>query len=170
MTWRTHLLGGLLATQAVGAGMLCGTAQLPAYAAFLAAGAIGGLVPDIDHQDSKISRSNIGTRLTSKIIVKFFRHRGVIHTPAFLCLLAAALAAVCWACSRFGFSFAWTLLLGFVLGYLSHLFLDTFNRGGIMWLWPITKRRFHLASIRVNGGVESFITVILLAVNIGLSL
>jgi membrane-bound metal-dependent hydrolase YbcI (DUF457 family) len=38
---------------------------------------------------------------------------------------------------------AWT---GFCIGWLSHLMADTFNRKGVPWLYPLSKKHFHLSS------------------------
>ncbi|MDR0568633.1 MAG: metal-dependent hydrolase [Spirochaetaceae bacterium] len=35
--------------------------------------------------------------------------------------------------------------LGFCIGWLSHLAADTFNKKGVPWLYPFSKKYFHLA-------------------------
>ncbi|MEM7816188.1 MAG: metal-dependent hydrolase [Candidatus Aenigmatarchaeota archaeon] len=56
-------------------------------------------------------------------------HRGIFHTPVFLGL---AMIAIYFATRRTD------ICAGFGAGFLSHLFLDTINPTGIMWLYPFT--------------------------------
>ena len=144
MTGKTHILGGVLAGElTVAAAGIAPASVLP----LLAGAAAGALVPDIDHRGSKISRSSIAGRVTSFAVSGVTSHRGVIHTPVFILACGLLLGAVAFfARNHVGQS----LLLGLLVGMLSRLILDTFNPAGIMWLWPISKKKLHLASIRTN--------------------
>jgi inner membrane protein len=75
--------------------------------------AIGSVIPDID------------TLLTFSFP---FMHRGIVHTPLFLGIIAAL---VYFATRRKDVVFA------FSLGFISHLFIDTINPTGIMWAYPL---------------------------------
>lgn len=85
--------------------------KLPAKAAALA-----GVLPDAD---TIFYTANLGFP---------FVHRGILHTPIILGIiliiiyLATKRPAIC---------------AGFGVGFLSHLFIDTFNPTGIMWLYPL---------------------------------
>ena len=89
MTYLTHALGGALA----------GTAVLEALeptdnvteAAVMFGAVIGSLLPDIDHTRSKVSRSSAVAQLTSYAVSAVTKHRGFLHTPLFLLILALAL-------------------------------------------------------------------------------
>jgi inner membrane protein len=75
---------------------------------------IGGVIPDIDH------------------VMDYgfpFSHRGLVHTLAFMTL---SMILVYLISRRMGLS------LGFGLGFLSHLFLDSITPTGIAWLYPLT--------------------------------
>lgn len=160
MTAKTHILGGLLAGQlAIVAGVSDSAAMLP----LLAGAAAGALVPDIDHRGSKISRSSVAGRVTSFAVSGVTKHRGVIHTPAFILACGAALGLGAFF-TRSGAGPA--LLLGLLVGMLSHLLLDTLNPTGIMWLWPLSKKRLRLASIRTNSLGELLVMAALLAADL----
>jgi len=85
---------------------------------------IGGIIPDID------------------IVMNHgfpFVHRGIVHTGLFMIISVAAIYAVS---RRLGPETG--VAFGFGLGFLSHLFLDTINPSGIMWLYPLTPVYFTL--------------------------
>lgn len=54
-------------------------------------------------------------------------------------------------------------VIGLVIGYFSHLVLDTFNPTGIKWLYPI-KTRVSLANIRTGSHAEGYVFKICVAV------
>jgi membrane-bound metal-dependent hydrolase YbcI (DUF457 family) len=58
-----------------------------------------------------------------------FIHRGFLHTPL---ILGISLIVI------YLFTKRADICAGFGAGFLSHLFLDTLNPTGIMWLYPLT--------------------------------
>jgi len=160
MTYVTHLLGGTAAGLAL---VQVSGALEPATIAYVAAGAaIGSLLPDIDHTKSKISNKNVGTSITSHIVSIFFKHRGFLHTPVFLAILFVAVYALAGMLSALDVlpeAIAHELPVFYLtaavtLGALSHLILDSLTPGGIMWLWPVSKKRISFAPIRTNSIAE----------------
>lgn len=148
MTGKTHILGGALAGEL--AALAVGNTS-PTVAAVLIGGSIAGsLLPDIDHVNSKVSRSSIVAQATSYAVSGVTRHRGFIHTPVFILSSVVLLSGA----SVFGLPHGWLLTLALALGMLSHLILDTLNPTGIMWLWPLKKKRWHLLSIKTNSPIE----------------
>ena len=137
MTAKTHILGGVLAGELV---CIAGASSMLAAPALLTGAAAGALLPDIDHRGSKVSRSSAAGRAASFAVSTLATHRGVIHTPAFVLVFGAVLGAA----SLFtDWRFGGELLLGLLVGMLSHLVLDTLNPSGIMWLWPISRKRLQ---------------------------
>ena len=159
MTAKTHILGGFFL-----GGLLCltGAVSTQAAPALLTAASVGALLQDIDHQGSKVSRSGAAGAIVSFAVSAFTTHRGVIHTPTFT---AAFLAALSLALRLAGISDWLTILAGLGVGMLSHLMLDTLNPSGIMWLWPWTRKRFHVASVRTGSICELGAAVALLALD-----
>lgn len=79
MLGRTHIAGGVLAYG------LVATILTPLSNSEIALGltctVLGSLIPDIDHAQSKISKSDILVGATSQAICSFTKHRGITHTP-----------------------------------------------------------------------------------------
>lgn len=168
MRGTTHIVGGVIAAE-----LVCMVMHIPdVQTASVVAGAavLGSIMPDIDQPRSKISNRNIATRVIGTSTHLVLGHRGVTHTIIFGAVLSAIL--------YFAVNFFPELLikytqcdavsmitaLSFMAGYLSHLILDTFNAGGIMWLWPFSSRKYHVAEIRSGGIVDTIIIAVALAV------
>lgn len=49
---------------------------------------------------------------------------------------------------------AYLCSLGMLFGCISHMIYDTFNPGGIRWLWPLTKKTISIADIKTNSRKE----------------
>lgn len=143
MMAQTHAFGGAAAALLVAGALPVGAA--PAWLA-AGAGALGGLLPDIDHPGSFLGRR---APLVSDAVHALFGHRGATH-----CLLAAAVLSLAswWAAARLlaalppeaaGGAAPWGAALCFLAGYLSHLLLDMLNPQPVPLLWPLP-RRFRL--------------------------
>jgi inner membrane protein len=115
---------------------------------FIATIIFASLLPDLDS-----GTSLIGNRF--KLGSLFLKHRGVIHSVAFLT----------------GFSIVFFLLtenfyyfLAFAAGYLSHLLLDSMTPSGVAFFWP-GKNRIR-GSIRTTGLWDLLIFFVLIAADI----
>lgn len=110
-------------------------------------GAVGGLMPDIDHPNSMMGRK---VKPLSLIINKIFGHRGITHT--FLAMMGTSVLLFLLnitlpiAFQPFGYS----LVLGYAGGYLNHLFLDSLTPVGTPFLYPFTKKQLHLGRIKTG--------------------
>lgn len=130
----THALGGALTAS------LFITFNIPHTYPLLVLSAVGGfaaLLPDMDNSESTIEHISISGiqpfAIPAWVIGKMFKHRGFMHS-----LLAVALLSF--------------LLLGFfpqipkeivvaiLLGYGSHIVLDSLTPDGVPWLYPIEWR------------------------------
>ena len=114
------------------------------------------LVPDLDSKQSILSK-----KLKKMKIVKYVRHRGIMHSiwgwlmfTGMMSIINYALALIIpGSIVKHG---VMSLFLGFSLGYLAHLVEDSFSRAGIVWLYPIgeidhyTWQRFHAINRPVN--------------------
>jgi|HigsolmetaAR206D_1030411.scaffolds.fasta_scaffold00003_122 inner membrane protein len=119
-------------------------------------GALGGLLPDIDHPGSTLGRR---VRILSKPINMLFGHRGLTHTPLALFLLTYLLF-VCsgwipWEWKGYELSFC----MGLITGYASHLLLDSLTLSGIPLLYPFSARTFRLARLRT--GRDDWLVILL---------
>lgn len=53
--------------------------------------------------------------------------------------------------------------LGLYIGVISHLVFDTLNKKGIPWLYPISKKKYHIAKIVTGGDFEIFFKYFMVA-------
>ena len=99
----------------------------------------GSLLPDVDHENSKINRMLPITRW----VPKFFRHRGFFHSifPAVILY--------------FAFHYFRLDIIGIPLavGYISHLASDCITKMGCNLLHPISNFRIQ-GFIETNGAME----------------
>ena len=168
MTWRTHLMGGVVSlaplvllphdTLAAGEVGLC---------ALLAA--LGSLLPDLDASESHLKHLKLlGTTITPFSVPavhlnRTLGHRGLLHSLLGLgvvgLLVGVPLAVFVGPLAG----------LALLLGYASHLALDACTKHGIVLLYPNPKR-LHLlpAGFRVTTGSTAeepvFVLLALLAV------
>ena len=160
MTGKTHLLGGVL----FGGAYIILTKSVNEMPYILAASAVGSLLPDIDHPGSTISKKNLATKFTSEIVSGMTKHRGFTHTVLF----AAIVAALPLLIKNIIGSIAVPIAIGLFVGIISHLFLDTLNPTGIMWLYPFSRKYFHLMKIKTNTFNETLFFIILFAGTLGM--
>jgi len=88
------------------------------------------------------------------LVIEKSKHRGFTHTVIGLVLVAMPLGFMLITGVRFiGADIAASVQIGFVLGWLSHMVIDTFNRGGVPWLWPLTRKRIRV--MRIGTGTKA---------------
>lgn len=87
---------------------------------FLGIICVAGFLPDIDNATSFIGRK-------AKPISLFLSHRQFFHS--ILCAIVISLVL-------FNLVGVADYAFAFLIGYGSHLFLDSFNKGGIALFWP----------------------------------
>lgn len=94
----------------------------------------GSYLPDID-----LHRSKMGHR--HKFISKMLTHRGITHT---LLVPGILLMSMLW-CIQANIPFLPDLIFGLNVGWTVHIIADLFNRKGVPILWPVTKKKLHVA-------------------------
>lgn len=97
---------------------------------------LGSLFPDLDtnSQIAKVFKQN-----KSEI-----KHRGLLHAP----FTAGVIFLL------YYFIFRNFAILPFIVGYLSHIFLDALTKEGAPLLYPLTKRKFHFLSIKTGSIID----------------
>jgi len=138
------------------------THRLPVLLLGLLPVAAGALFPDIDTPYSSYGRKHkfISTKLG-------LRHRGITHTlfiPALLTLCAVFVPR--YIEDYFIRASVRSLIVGFLAGWLSHVFIDLFNKKGCPIFWPFSKKRIHLASVRINCWQENVFLLLYLAATV----
>ena len=180
MEMRTHWLGGLAASAATVSALHF--TSLPSLMVFLGTAMLAGPLPDLDHPGSTYGRfvplprvaevhghvepyrarnqdnfGHVGFRTPFGI----GWHRGGYHSVSAGLLTAAAAGAIAhWVVP----AYTMTVALAVLVGFLSHLILDGFNMMGQALLWPLARRRYHLAwpRFRVGSMGETLVTIALL--------
>ena len=126
---------------------ICGSVLEPAL--FCIGSCIGSLIPDIDSPTSAIGKP---LKPISKLINKGFGHRTITHSGLWLIPLLIGY-----------FSLKSLFLLGYIIGFLSHLFSDSLTSGGIAWLYPLERKRIRLTRIKSGDG-DLLLTMVSVAV------
>ncbi|MDO8740454.1 MAG: metal-dependent hydrolase [Candidatus Woesearchaeota archaeon] len=122
------------------------------YAIFLIIILFFSIFPDIDTPRSKLGRR---TRPLSNIINSVFSHRKLFHSLFFIVLLLVFLFML------FGFINK-AIIYAIILGYASHLFLDSLTKEGINFLYPFSKLKIE-GFINTNSLTEHILVAALTA-------
>lgn len=149
MTGKTHLAGGIAACAMIQHLTDVHSAEA---ATFMAAGAVGALIPDICHAGSKIGRR---FPLLARVVQFLFGHRTVTHSLWFLLVAYALLSA-------YGGDYP-TIRDGLLIGMISHLILDAATVSGIQLLWPLDQKVRLPFYTRTGSLVEYAILILLIA-------
>lgn len=142
---KTHMQFGLLAG-IVGFSLV----HQPWYT-FIPLTVFGSLLPDVDHENSKINRMIPLTRW----IPTLFKHRGFFHSifPAI---------GIFYLFHFFGYSI---IGIPLAVGYIAHLSSDCLTRMGCNLLYPVAKFRVQ-GPIMTNGIMEYAVFFVMLALNV----
>jgi inner membrane protein len=97
-------------------------------------GAFAALVPDLDNSESTLENLRVGGvrifKCPAFIIDKMFKHRGYLHSLLALALLSFVLLGFLPMLPK-------DVVIVILLGYLSHIALDSLTPVGIPWLYPL---------------------------------
>ena len=115
---------------------------------FLAIIVLASLLPDIDS-----AHSLLGSKV--KAISMAFRHRGVIHSLFVMIIFGIILLLI---------KPNLYYLLAFIIGYFSHLMLDSLNPKGITLFWPFKKRL--RGSFRTTGLIDWLLLLLFFVLDI----
>lgn len=134
MTGRTHLMLGLAAALATAA---VAPPEPALRIAIIGVGAVGSLLPDVDHPKSIISGWLPGVGGAVRLLAS---HRGPTHSIGFVLALLALLAAA-------GLS-QW-IIAAAAAGLISHILADMLTVKGVPVLIPLSRRSWRLAPYMV---------------------
>lgn len=148
MTYKTHFIGGVCAPI-----MLSAVMPIENIAVVAGVSAFSALLPDIDIEGSKVHNK---AGIVGKGVTSIFSHRGFIHTPILYVVLYVLMSMV----------LPQAICLGFLIGTISHLVLDTFNYKGIMWMYPFSRKHFHIASIKTRTTMETIFMAVMIAITL----
>lgn len=145
MTGRVHVVVGIAAAALLAPAL---PTEAPArdslLAAYLGAAIVGALVPDLDTPGSLLARTFGPFRFGLWVLLRLIGvgHRGMTHSLLGLAAATAAVAAVGGA--LVSPALVAPTVVGFAVGYASHLLLDAMTARGVpLWL-PLSGRRVHV--------------------------
>lgn len=148
MTASTHITFGVLSYFVTAAAM-----QWPVTTGAVATAAFGSLLPDIDLPTSAVGRPLFPI---ARVINEQLGHRTLTHSIVGILLLVLILFPL--------FLLAPLIFWALLIGYFSHLLIDTENKAGIELLYPAKLRAWFFKDERYRITVGSREETILLAV------
>ena len=134
MLYKTHAAGGFAAGLALAGDPISGLIAM-----------VSALLPDIESPDSFIGRKVPVVSHGNKMI---FGHRQVFHSlvgALTFFLISLLIIKSCHLPAQYAYAA--------LIGYLSHMVLDSFNPAGVPWLWPL-KFRLKIPVVQTGGIVE----------------
>ncbi len=140
MTYKTHLLGGIIAGAIVGINPVG-----------VAVAGVASLLPDIDTPHSKLGGK---IKPISRVLNMTLGHRGVLHS-----LLGTAIFYILAMLIIPEYS------LYFLVGYLSHILLDALTIQGVPLLYP-TPKKLRLPLFNTGSLAEGMLTTLMFVVAI----
>lgn len=141
MTGRTHDLAAFSALSFIVATQDIPQMSLATVIVAVAANLIGGLTPDIDQPTAELWHKIPAGTIVGKIFYPLLGgHRFISHSLVGIILFGVS--------AHFLLDAIHTVLLvdmgvvwwAFMIGYVSHLILDTLTRDGVPWLFPLPIR------------------------------
>lgn len=137
MTSKSHIVVAILATTAYAEFANIELVQaVPAYLMSF----FFSLVPDIEEPNSYIGRKLPFISIPLKHIFRV-KHRGVTHSVVVPALIFGVVLSIIGLKSE---SNIYLLVVGALIGWVSHIILDFFSDGGVELFWPISNSRFRL--------------------------
>lgn len=124
----------------------------------------GSYAPDIDMGTTHAGREH---KIASKLVSKFGGgHRGITHTLLVPFILTALLIFL--NTTLGGYKYLMSLIVsivgGFLLGWVMHIFADLFNGKGCPLLWPISFSKISIMDLPSSGIVPWIFAVVYTAV------
>lgn len=137
MLYKTHAAGGFAAGLIITGNPLLGAIAM-----------VSALLPDIESPDSFIGRKLPVISHLNKLV---FGHRQAFHSlVGSLTFFLVSMLIVK------GFHLPTQYAYAALIGYVSHLVLDSFNPAGVPWLWPL-KFRLKIPVTQPGGIIERLI-------------
>lgn len=172
MTGRTHDLAGFTALTIVATTQPLQEISLPTLLVAISANFVGALAPDIDQSTATLWRRFRGGSIVGRLITPLLGgHRYISHSILGIFLFGAVVGKLLELMNTFLLVDMQVVWWAFMIGFLSHLVMDTLTRDGVPWLFPIPVN-FGIPPLRFlrmkTGGLleKSFIFPGLLMINV----
>lgn len=165
MNGKTHKIGGVCSGLVASTLMFSntfGVEGIISSALIISGSTIGSLAPDIDHPTSTVGRKFI-LKPISIFINKVFGHRTITHSVVmsiFMTLILLSSTLLFTGVPNFIYT---NLVIGFCVGWFSHLLLDLLTVKGIPVFYPFIKKKYNLLKFRTDRD-EEFVSMLILLV------
>lgn len=172
MTGKTHDLAAFTALTYVVATTILPEMSLGTAIVAFSANMIGGLAPDIDQPTAALWRRYRGGAIIGKLIQPVFGgHRYISHSLVGVFLFGYAVKVILGILNSILLVDMTLVWWSFMIGFVSHLVMDTITHEGVPWLFPIPIKfgipPFRFLRMKTGGVVEkSFVFPMLLIANI----
>lgn len=172
MTGRTHDLTAFTALTFVLVTHPLHDMTLATALVAFSANMVGGLAPDIDQPTAALWRRIRAGSIIGKIIQPLLGgHRYLSHSIIGIFIFGYVAKVLLTMMSSVLIVDMQVVWWAFMIGFLSHLIIDTFTKEGVPWLFPVPIRLgippLHFLRIKTGGVVEkSFVFPMLLLINI----
>ena len=163
MNNKTHKIGGVCSGLVASTLLFSnnfGVEGLLSSALIVSGATIGSLAPDIDHPESKVGRKFI-LKPISIFINKLFGHRTITHSVVmsiFMTIILLSSTLLFAGISNFIYS---NIIIGFCVGWFSHLLLDLLTVKGIPIFYPFIKKKYNLLKFKTNKD-EEFVSILVI--------
>ena len=165
MNNKTHKIGGVCSGLVASTLLFSnnfGVEGLLSSALIVSGATIGSLAPDIDHPESKVGRKFI-LKPISIFINKVFGHRTITHSVVisiFMTMILLFSTLLFSGIPNFIYS---NLIIGFCVGWFSHLLLDLLTVKGIPVFYPFIKKKYSLLKFKTNRD-EEFVSILVILI------
>lgn len=171
MTGRTHDLAAFTALNFVLVSVPLEKMTLATALVAFTANMIGGLAPDLDQPTAGLWRKLRGGSLLGKLLSPLLGgHRFISHSVVGIIMFGIILQILLELISSVLIVEMNVVWWAFMIGFISHLIMDTFTRDGVPWLFPIPFRfgipPLRLLRMKTGGLIEkSFVFPVLIFIN-----
>jgi inner membrane protein len=149
MTGRTHDLAAFTALNIIIATQPLGQITLPTALVAFGANMLGGLAPDIDQSTAKFWNGIRGGGILGRLISPLLGgHRFISHSILGIFIFGFILDFLLNQAKDILIVDMSIIWWSFMIGYFSHLVMDSLTRDGVPWLFPIPIR-FGLPPFRI---------------------
>lgn len=149
MTGRTHDLTALTLLNVVVATTTVPPMSVATALVAIGACGIGGLAPDIDQPTAALwRRLPVGTFWGKLLSPLLGRHRLISHSAVGIVLFAVLSKYLLYLMHAFVLVDMNIVWVAFMVGFISHLLIDTITKEGVPWLFPIPFK-FGIPPLRV---------------------
>jgi inner membrane protein len=162
MTGRTHDLAAFTALNLVIATQPIAPVSLPTVLVAFTANFIGGLAPDLDQPTAKLWGNMRGGSFISRLITPLLGgHRFISHSLLGVVLFGVISSYLLKLMNSFLLVDMRVVWWAFMIGFVSHLIMDTFTKEGVPWLFPLPFKLgmppLRVLRVKTGGLIEKYL-------------